>query len=388
MSSLWNVSVANKGKNWIDFHVELAHPDAGSFPEDKCFALQLITSEAYGFDENYKYIPISPLGHAIPHDQSYQPYDLENVVDKFVEKTIIYHAENLPWDEQAAHEKINQLCREQGLKKEDDAWDDAWQDHWIAFWEDPNNLPWAKYRVWVTDAQWIEHLQVGKHFDTASYSDSGPWVNSNKKIDLEDNGDGQARKAIPGFKDSEIPPRETVMNADLIRSMALNAGPISEDDLAAMLDKHQAFLAGGGGGGSWDRLHVSGIPISLYYGSSSNGEQMRISMKQIAPESKLTKAASFSSCDMSGGFFEKVNFNDANLNGALLSDAFFAGANFEGAQLETVDFTGSDLTGANFRGANLRDADFEIANCEGADFTGADLRGATFKGANLMDVKR
>ena len=388
MSTMWNITVANKGNSWIDLYVEFGHPDAGPFPEDTTFALQLLTSEAYGFDDNYNYIPTSPLGESIPHDVSYQPYDLESIKDKYISKAIIYQAENLPWDESAAHEKVNQLCCDQGLTSEDDDWDDAWEQHWIEFWEDPANLPWAKYRIWVTDPKWIEHLEVGKHFETASYSEEGPWLNENRLIELEEPTDGAARKAVPGFKDSEIPPRDSSMNPQLIRSMAESGGAVPETELSKMLHTHAEFLAGGGEGGRWERLHVSGIPINLYYGSSSKGEQMKLSMKKLATDYKICKGGNFSSCDMSGGIFENVDFSGATFIGALLTDAFFAGANFEGSQLVAVDFTGSDLTGANFRGANLRDADFEIANCEDADFTGADLTGATFKGATLIGVKR
>lgn len=59
MNTMWDVSVINKGTNWIDLEVALGYPDAGSFPEDPVFALLLLTDKAYGLDDNYKYIPIS-----------------------------------------------------------------------------------------------------------------------------------------------------------------------------------------------------------------------------------------------------------------------------------------------------------------------------------------
>ena len=388
MSSMWNVKVLNKGQKWIDLYVEFAHPDAGPFPEEKTFALALLTSEAYGYDKDYNNIPKSPLGEAIPFDESYQPFDLESRTDQFIEKVCIYEARNLPWDEDAAHEKMDNLCKAQGLKEEDDNWENAWHDHWRNFWDDPNNLPWAKYRVWVTDDQWTTHLKVGQSFDTASYSESGPWVGEDRLLELEEPGDGSARQGVPGFKDSEIPPRSTDMNAELIHSMATSSGAVSEEDLREMLDNHQAFLDGGGAGGKWERLHVSGIPLNLYYGNSSEGEQLKLSMKVISPDNELVAGANMAYSDLSGAIFVNANLTGATLDGSLLTDAFFAGANFEGANLVGVDFTGADLTKANFRGANLRNADFEIANCEGADFTGADLTGATFKGANLVGVKR
>jgi hypothetical protein len=388
MSSMWNVKVLNKGSKWIDLYVEFAHPDAGDFPENNTFALQLLTQAAYGFDDNYNYIAESPLGEAIPHEQSYQPFDLEPRVSEFVEKTVIYEARNLPWDESAAHEKMDELCKAEGLSPEDNNWEDRWHDHWRDFWADPNNLPWAKYRVWVTDDQWIEHLKVGQSFDTAAYAEQGPWIGEDRLIELEEPEDGTARQGVPGFKDSEIPPRDSVMNHDLICGLASSGGAMPEDELQVLLEQHQAFLAGDGAGGSWERLHVSGIPMNLYYGSSSGGEQLKLAMKLIDSNCTQLKGANMAYADLAGALMEEVDLSGCTLDGSLLTDGFFAEANFENASLKAVDFTGSDLTNANFRGADLTNADFEIANCTGADFTGANLTGATFKGAELKNVKR
>lgn len=387
MSSMWNVKVINKGSKWIDLYVEFAHPDAGDFPENRTFALQLLTQKAYGFDDNYNYIAESPLAEMIPHDQSYQPFDLEARVNEFVEKTVVYEAKNLPWDESAAHDKMDTLCKTDGLSKDDQNWEDRWHDHWRDFWADPNNLPWAKYRVWVTDDKWIEHLSVGQNFDTAAYAEQGPWIGEDRLIELEEPEDGVARQAVPGFKDSEIPPRDTVMNHDLIRGLA-SGSTMAGDELQELLNQHQAFLDAGGAGGRWERLHVSGIPMNLYMGGSGEGEQLKLAMKLIDADCNLLKAANMAYADLAGAMMENVNFSGCTLDGSLLTDGFFSNASFENASLRGVDFTGADFTDANFRGADLTNADFEIANCTGADFTGANLTGATFKGAELKNVKR
>lgn len=186
MSSMWGVSVIGKGKKWIDMEVVLAHPDAGDFPEDPVFALALLTSEAYGWDKDYNRVAESPLSAKIPFDDSYLPETLRSRAAEFVEKVLIYEAHNVPFEESEAHEKVGQIVKDNlGIDEDHEDWDDEWEEEWRNFWDNKDNLPWAKYRIWVTDEQWIEHLKVGKHFDTASFSEDGPWISENRMIAVE-----------------------------------------------------------------------------------------------------------------------------------------------------------------------------------------------------------
>lgn len=186
MSTMWDVSVIGKGRKWIDLEVVLSHPDAGNFPEDPVFALALLTSEAYAFGDNYDRIPASPLGEQIPFDDSYLCDTLRPLADQFVEKVLVYEAHNVPFEEDEAHEKVNEKVRALGFNEDSDEWDGEWEDEWRAFWESKDNLPWAKYRIWVKDENWIAHMQVNDSFDTASYSEDGPWIKENRRMVLED----------------------------------------------------------------------------------------------------------------------------------------------------------------------------------------------------------
>lgn len=184
MSSLWDVSVIGKGKKWIDLEVVQAHTDAGNFPEDPVFALALLTSQAYKFGENYNRIPASPLGEKIPFDNSYLCDSLKGIVSEFIEKVVVYEVKNVPFP--VAHEKVDQQVIAMGISKEHEGWNDAWGEKWDAFWNSKENIPPAKYRIWVTDERWIEHMEIGKCFDTASYSEDGPWVEGDRAIVLDD----------------------------------------------------------------------------------------------------------------------------------------------------------------------------------------------------------
>ena len=184
MSSLWRVSVIDTGTDWVDLEVIFSHPDAGPFPEDPVFALCLLTGEAYKFDANWNRIPGCPLGMAIPFEKSYQPLDIAPRVDEFVNRVLIYEAHNLPWDGEAALERVDQEVLNLGIERNSEEWKDAWQDQWRRFWKDKNNLPRAIYRIWATDPKWLQHLSTGLTYDSAAFSQLGPWVDEDREIQV------------------------------------------------------------------------------------------------------------------------------------------------------------------------------------------------------------
>jgi len=187
MSTLWKMTVMEKKNDYIDLLVKFDHPDAGPFPEDKNFALQLLLHEAYGFDENYKRFPNSPLGHAIS-DDTYLPEDLEELVDTYIKDVIIYETQNLPWDESEAHAQMDDLCEKDGLEIDSDDWKKAWDSHWRALWKDYKRIPWAIYRITTTGPQWTDHLKTHQEFESAGYSNGENSINKNIKIDVPNPG--------------------------------------------------------------------------------------------------------------------------------------------------------------------------------------------------------
>jgi uncharacterized protein YjbI with pentapeptide repeats len=196
------------------------------------------------------------------------------------------------------------------------------------------------------------------------------------------------RKYIEGFNQSEIPPRDSDMDPNLIRSMASGASPFTEDEVKKMLVEHDQFIHSGGAGGRFERLQLSGIPMNIYMGAKGKeGKQLEVRMKHFSAETSLENAQ-LTYSDLAGAIAEEVNFQGAQLDHALLTDSFLAGANFDACSAVGADFTGADLTGASFANADLRNADFEICNCTGVDFTGANLEGALFKGTTLNGIRR
>eukprot|EP01040_Poterioochromonas_malhamensis_P016567 gene16567-18842_t len=171
MSPLWKVTVIQKGKQWIDLEVMFYHPDAGCFPDDPAFAFLLLTSEAY--------MPISPLGEAIPYEHSYMPDTVRPRLSEFVQKVVVYEVHNVPFIEREAHAKMDDQVLADGIERGTPEWGDTWQKYWRIFWSNKDNLPWAIYRIWVTT-----HMEPGLSFSSTAYSEKGPWIGKNRIINL------------------------------------------------------------------------------------------------------------------------------------------------------------------------------------------------------------
>lgn len=178
---------------------------------------------------------------------------------------------------------------------------------------------------------------------------------------------------------------ERGMDHALIRSLTSSADRVSDEEWTEALDKHAAFLASGGGGGSWTPLSASGLPLCIYQGEEvADGEQAAFRLKKL--DGRDASEVDLSWSDLSGASFVGARFAKATLAHSVAIDAVMDGCDFSGAKLAGVDFSGTSLRGANFRGADLSAADMEATDLTGADFTGATLDGARFAGALLDDV--
>mmetsp|Transcript_12476 Transcript_12476/g.13450 ORF Transcript_12476/g.13450 Transcript_12476/m.13450 type:complete len:190 (+) Transcript_12476:29-598(+) len=184
-SDFWVVTVISKGNKWIDLEVKRSSPDAGDFPEDRAFALLLLTSEGYGFGPGFQRIPKGPLGEAIEFNKSYLPDAVSPRVPEFIEKVVVYEAHNLPYNDDEAVAKTDDKVLADGIERGSADWGDAWGKYWNEFWASKADSPWAKYRIWVTDDKWTSHLQLEQSFDTPAYSDDGPFITEERLIDPE-----------------------------------------------------------------------------------------------------------------------------------------------------------------------------------------------------------
>lgn len=163
----------------------MCHPNAGNFPEDPAFALLLLTTEAYGFDQDNERVPIGPLGNAVPYDDSFLPDAVSPRVREFIKKVVVYKAHNVPFDEDEVQANIENKVLADGIERDTDDWEDACDNYWSNFWSDKEQVPWAMYRIWVTNNKWISHLEPGQSFDSAAYSEDGPYVDEERNIDPE-----------------------------------------------------------------------------------------------------------------------------------------------------------------------------------------------------------
>ncbi len=109
----------------------MCHPNAGNFPEDPAFALLLLTTEAYGFDQDNERVPIGPLGNAIPYDDSFLPDAVGSRVWLLIMRitclTICL--------------KIKVLA--DGIERDTHDWEDASNIYWSNFWSDKEQVLWV-----------------------------------------------------------------------------------------------------------------------------------------------------------------------------------------------------------------------------------------------------
>lgn len=388
MSSLWDVSILNRGAAWVDLQVTLEHPDAGSFPASAGFALQLLLVPAYGFDASYNRLATAPLGQEFATDEYYDAERVSRRAHAYIKSVRIYKAAHVPFVERRVHADIDKRVLQQGIQKDSPDWQAAWDDQWRAYWLDPERVPYALYRIEVKDPRWIEHIHPGQSFDTAAWCPTGPYVQKPRSIKLTLPEDAVVKPWLQAFPLSETPRKERQMDAPMIERLASLSTALTGKELATALAQHRQFLDANNRHGTWQLLSVSGLPLCIYQSSGdSQGQQLVLRMKQLRPDESL-RGQDLAHADLSGSICRGVDFQGANLRGSAAVDAFFDGANFAGAMLEGIDFSGSSLRGCSFVGANLHEADFEHTDLTGADFTDAVLSKARFPGAVLDGAKR
>lgn len=168
----------------------------------------------------------------------------------------------------------------------------------------------------------------------------------------------------------------------------LRGAPLSAEAWSERLAEHELFVrdARPGWGNRWQTLEVSGLPLAVWQGvTSEKGKQLNLNLGNLT--GLTLDFAHLEAAAMPGVLAEKVSFRGAILRIALLTDAKLDGADFSMARLDMADFSRSSLRGCSFKKAVVTDTDFENCDLEGADFTGASFKNPKFSGANLKNVK-
>jgi len=192
---------------------------------------------------------------------------------------------------------------------------------------------------------------------------------------------------------------------------------LKRDRFEALLDAHEAFLAGRRGGRRATLSHIVAQGYNADWRSITDarfdGADFSGSSFVCADLSRTSLyCANLSRCDFRGARLQR-----ADLRGATFAGASLVGANLDGADMRAavlwasddarglrrvgpreldgsgnagivhgVDFSNCSLQGARMREANLKNADFTGANLSGADLFGAKLEGVRLDGAILSGV--
>ncbi|MEX2681272.1 MAG: pentapeptide repeat-containing protein [Candidatus Sigynarchaeota archaeon] len=160
--------------------------------------------------------------------------------------------------------------------------------------------------------------------------------------------------------------------------------PLSQEQLDAIVKKHQAFIASGGGGGTWETLLAAGVVFAIYRGPAGNEAELRY--KKI--EGLALHGLVLPYSEWIGSLCRGQDLSGADLTGSVLTDADFTGTSFRNAKLSRDDFSRSKLVHCDFRGADLSGTDLENADLSFADLRGARLDDAKTPGTNFTSARR
>jgi len=164
----------------------------------------------------------------------------------------------------------------------------------------------------------------------------------------------------------------------------LRGAPMGAEALRTALAEHEQFVRATrpGAGSRWQLLDVSGLPLAVWTGGTSDrGKQLNLNLGNL---SGLTlDSANLTAAGLPGVFAENVSFRAATLRLALLTDARLDRADFTGADLDLADFSRASLRNANFQNVTGTETDFENCDLRGADFTGSQLIRPKMTGARL-----
>ncbi len=217
--------------------------------------------------------------------------------------------------------------------------------------------------------------------------------------------DEDALSAPVGEPEGEEPPSDALLAArfprwrrgerdpgtldlPLMRSLLEGSEPVSPEDWAGRVARHQEFLARGGAGNRWENLSASGLLIALYpYVDAELGALQLSLTRERLPPGISASGARLQSANLAGAMAESIDLSGADLRQSNLVGAFLSGATLRGADLRGADLSSADLRGADLREAKLSGADFERADLRGADLRGADTTRAVFPSAVLDGVK-
>lgn len=169
MVGLWKIEVLAKAHDWVTVEVRQAHPDVGTFPESRAFALRLLHEMAWQLDSAFHYQALSPLGLACDARQVLDEAWLEANVDRFIAEIVADDATATALDEATAARRVaDQL----GLGSLDQLTDDereSFADAYHALWNDPARLPARCYRIKVTDPAFLSHIVSGARWASAAF---------------------------------------------------------------------------------------------------------------------------------------------------------------------------------------------------------------------------
>jgi hypothetical protein len=152
---------------------------------------------------------------------------------------------------------------------------------------------------------------------------------------------------------------------------------LTPEELATVLDNHQAWLGSG-------RERDDKRRANLCQANLEKARLVRTNLQGASLDGASLQEAELSNINLRGTRLFRVNLQGAILSGANLREASLVEANLQGAALDAAKLQGAHLIQANLKGANLWDAKLQgalldEANLEEANLFEANLQGVVYE---------
>ena len=169
MAGLWNIEVLDKAGDWVTVEVRQAHPDVGTFPESRAFALRLLHEQAWQLDSGFNYQALAPLGQACDARQVLDEAWMDANVDRFIAEIVAEDPTATPLDEATATRLVADQLGLGALDRLTDEEREPFDDAYHELWQDWSRLPARRYRIKVTDPAFLSHIVADDQWSSAAF---------------------------------------------------------------------------------------------------------------------------------------------------------------------------------------------------------------------------
>lgn len=164
MSDLWRARLVSAEDDQVLLTLLAIHPDAGTVPSSKVFAMRLLTEAAP------QRLLQPDLAEAYSAEAYWDDVAMLSLAAKVITDVEIDPPGAAPMDEETAKRQVTEQLRASGLTPDDEqVWQAAFAEAWRALWQGSGREPTARMAVGLADRSWAVWLEPGTEWDSAAY---------------------------------------------------------------------------------------------------------------------------------------------------------------------------------------------------------------------------